>query len=586
MPSLFQLVGRPRLNRSVEAGNMKPEKPKPAQAVIKQGSESIKMAVQNVVPVNDVPASINEMVAVTASQADNLPKSNLSLPPIMDNGSALNVSNTQEVSTSENDKKSVELQTTLALVIPTPHVPTITVQAKLSQSQPKIVHASNNQFVQLKPPTTTSGRVQSPNVKNFFIRKGIEKQSTAQPIVTSPSSGTYITTQQAIPSPVVNQVPANKKIIIKSQQIIVPANNLKQNTGQIIQMSGAGQPMNVSNAPTPIAINANVIETSGNDLSGILDLPILFADNNAEGTVQIDQSGKIITATTSSNIILNASGERNAQMGSPLTNIFINAPDGKLPNRSVVISAAKMTKPLQQQQQQQLQLQQQPSITVTTTPMQTQPTNKLIFINRNQIKQQIVGTPTTVGHHTQIVKSLSTLKLMPTTLASSSAAPTSISLQGNQITKLSPGTKIDLSTLKFVKNPSPMQGSIVKPVIINKAVPGTKSAILIKSPIGGANPVIKGNVLNRNITVRKVMNVMPNVKQITTSPITMSTVPTAMVFSSSPSTPPTQSIPTAIITTTSPISVSAPQTTAPAAQTAPSPAPSPTKTTRKTRNSN
>lgn len=530
------------------------------------------MAVQNIVPVNEMPTLVNEVVTVTTSETDNIPIPNATVPLITDNGSILNVSNTQEVITSENEKKTIDVQVAQPIVLPTPSVPIITA----TTTPPKIVHAPNNQFVQVKPPTTTSGRIQSPNVKNFFIRKGIEKQPPLnQPIVSSPSTGTFITTQATHSHVSVSQLPANKKIIIKSQQIIVPANNIKQNAGQIIQMSG-GQPVNVSAASTPVTINANVIESSPGDLSGILDLPILFADNTSEATVQ---SGQIINTTTSSNILLTtAANDRIAHIGSPpttsisnISNFFINAPDGKLPNRPVVISAAKITKPLQQQST---------MSTIATTPTPT--SNKLIFINRNQIKQQIVGTPTTSGHHTQIVKGLPTLKLMPTSLASSSTTSTPITLQRNQITKLSPGTKIDLSTLKFVKNTTPIQGILpIKPLIINKAVPGTKNAILIKSPM--AQPVIKGNLGNRNITVRKVMNVVPSVKQVANSPVTISNVNVST--SSSPTMAATQSIITNVNVspTTAPTSNTAILT---AASPSPSPSASPPKTTRKTRNSN
>lgn len=572
----FQLVGRPRLNRTLENPSGKPAKAKPAQALLTQSNESIKMGVQNIIPVNEIPALVNEVVTVTTSETDNIPMANQTVSLITDNGSILNVSNTQEVTTSETENKTADvLISQPPIVLPTPAIPmimTTTTTTTTPLPPPKILHAQNSQFVQVKPPTTTSARIQSPNVKNFFIRKGFEKQPPPpnQPIVSSPPpTATFITTQ-ATPS-AINQLSANKKIIIKSQQILVPAN--KQNAGQIIQMS-SGQPVNVSGTSTPVTtINANVIESpSGGDLSGILDLPILFADNNSDAAVQ--SGHQIIQTTASPSILFNTMNDRNAQIGSHaatnISNIFINATDGKLPNRPVVISAAKMTKPLQQHQH--YQHQQQTTITTTATPT----SNKLIFINRNQIKQQIVSTPTSSGH-TQIVKGLPTLKLMPTSLASSSTTSTPITLQGNQITKLSPGTKIDLSQLKFVKNTSPMQGSIMKPLIINKAVTGTKNAILIKSPLGGN---VQGNVLNRNITVRKVMNVVPNVKQVTHSPVTISNVLTST--SSPPSAAP-KSIPTAIITNVTPINAPVPAT---AATTVPAPSPSPPKTTRKTRNSN
>lgn len=539
--SCFFLVGRPRLNRTNEipSGELKPEKPKPSQALLKQSNESMKTAVQNNVPVNEIPTLANEVMTVTTSEIENVPLPS-TVPSVAENGVNLNVSNTQEVTTTEPEK-SPETPVTQPIIVVPPSVTT---------TPPKIVQPTSP-FVQVKAPTTTAGRVQSPNVKNFFIRKGIEKQPPNQQQIVSTPTGTFIATTQGTSSPQITmtQLPANKKIIIKSQQILVPANSMKQGTGTIMHVSGQ---QNISGTSTPISINANVIESSTSDLSGILDLPILFADNS-EGTVQIGQSGQILNTSGSSSILLNTSGDRSTPIGSPtnLSNIFISSPDGKLPNRGVVISAAKVTKSIQS--------------TVTSTAPTT---NKVIFINRNQIKQQIVGTQTVTG--TPIVKGLPTLKLMPTSMASSSTS-TPITLQANQLTKLSPGTKFDLSTLKLVKNASPsIQGGIMKPLIINKGMP-TKNAFVIKSHVGTnmvqAHPVIKGNVLNKNITVRKVMNVMSGVKQITTTPIAISSVNTSSIQSNAQTN--TQTTTVAVSNTTSPLAPSTPP-----------------KTTRKTRNSN
>lgn len=535
-------VGRPRLNRTNEipSGNLTPERPKPTQALLKQSNESIKMAVQNIVPVNEVPTLANEVVTVTTSEPapvvvpiavpDAVPTAPNNIVP-------LNVSNIQEVTTNENEKKSIvksEVPVSQSNILLTPSVTTTT-------TPPKIIQPTT-QFVQVKPPTTTSGRVQSPNVKNFFIRKGIEKQSSSQ-IVNSPTT-TFITTSGTTQTPQISQLPANKKIIIKSQQIIVPATNMKQNPGQIIKVSGQ---QNITGSPVPISVNANIIDSSAAaDLSGILDLPILFADNANESAV-IDQT-QILTTTVASNILLNTSVDRNAQIGSP-TNIFFTAADGKLPNRPVVISAAKIGKPTQQ-----------PTIVTTSTPTNS----KVIFINRNQIRPQ--GVP-----GTQLVKGLPTLKLVPTSLATSTQS-TPITLQGNQITKLSPGTKIDLSSLKLVKNASPnVSGNIMKPLIINKAGPGAKNAIVIKSPITGnvqTHPaVIKANVLNRNITVKKVMNMVPGVKAIVSSPIAVSSANLVSPIQSTAIT--SMNLSTVSVSNTSPVTVA-----------------SPPKTTRKTRNSN
>lgn len=471
-------------NNEVPSGNLTPERPKPTQAMLKQSNESIKMASQAIVPANEMPTLANEVVTITSSEQEN--NTTVNAPPPVLVTANLN----QEIPIAAADN-SVELQTT----------PSSAASPLLSSAitPPKIVQAG--QFVQVKPPTT-SGRVQSPNVKNFFIRKGINKQPSNQ-ITTSP----YITTQTAsTPHTTSSLIPANKKIIIKSQQILVPANNMKSNASPILQMTPS-----ISGTSTPIStINSSVIDTSASDLSGILDLPILFADNSdTSAPVNIDQSAQLLNTSGTSNILVSTSGDRS-QIGST-SNIFISSADGKLPNRPVVISAAKVGKPIQQ-----------------TTMASTPTSSKVILINRNNMKQQIITSPAVSGG--QITKGLPTLKLVPTSAAQSMP----ITFNGNQLTKLAPGTKIDLSTLKLMKSNTPT-GGIVKPLIINKAVSGTKNAIVLKSALSGnvqGHQVIKGNVLNRNITVRKVMNVVPGSK-VTTTPtaITVATSPTKTISS-------------------------------------------------------
>lgn len=522
---------------------------------------------QNIVPANEVPKLTNEVVMVTTNESTNSSTPNVEEPSIPENGINLNVSNTQAVVTANEPDapKSIEPQM--------PVQANVVIPATLQTTPPKVAQQTG-QFVQVKPPTTTTGRVQSPNVKNFFIRKGIEKQPTAiSQIVSSPTGPTFITTTStsgtSSPQMGITQLPANKKIIIKSQQILVPASNAKQTTRQILQVTGH---QGVPGATLTIPINANVMESpattssSSSDLAGILDLPILFADNSDSTTV-VDQTAQILNSSSAaSTMLVNTSTDRNAQIGSP-TNIFFSTTDGKLPNRPVVISAAKVNKPMQQT-----------TIATTTTPTTS---NKVIFINRNQIKQQIVGSQTMSGTH--IVKGLPTLKLVPTSLATTTQS-TPITLQGNQLAKLASAGKIDFSTLKLLKNASPtsvsVSGGMVKPLIINKAVTGPKGAIVIKSPMGGnvqTHQVLKGNVLNRNITVRKVMNVIPGVKQVTNAPITISSVnpsPTSIVTS------PTQTNVVNVSNTSTAATTSPVTSTSPATSTSP-----PTKTTRKTRSS-
>lgn len=485
--NFITLVGRPRLNRTIEipTGELKPEKPKPTQALLKQSNELVKMSTQNVVPPSEVPLA-NEVVALTptttaiatsTTSTENVPVSNL-IEPLM--------SKPPEVTTKE-DEKNIAPQTTVAPIIslPSPIIPSSTVLQ------------SSNQFVQIKPPTT--GRMQSPNFKNFFIRKGIEKQQPIQCLTPSiiPTSPTQSSISPININKISTPISASKKIIIKSQQILVPASNIKQATN--LETTSSTN----TNLSTPISVMSatDSIANRTADLSGILDLPILFADSEEN---IIDQSPtQIFNTSNASNLQIVSS---NPNTSSISNNILITTADGKLPNRPVVISTAKITKSSPYNT---------PTTTLTTTS--SNKFDKVIFINRNQIKPQIVTTQAMTS--TSVVKTIPTLKLIPT----SGATSTPLTLQNN-VTKFAAGTKIDLSTLKLVKNVPTSTGFVRKPLIINKsAVIGTqptKNAIIIKSPTGIANvqphPAIKASVMNRNITVRKIMNVVPAGAKLTT----------------------------------------------------------------------
>lgn len=408
------------------SGKLKPERPKPTSALLKQSNEKLKMAIQNILPPpNDTPP-VNLMSTDGDDVSITVPAEQTIISTSdLDGGqmiASFDVIGTEAITTSNaNDTSSVKLQTT-------------------------------NQFVQLKPPTTTA-RVQSPDVKNFFIRKGVEKIAATHSYVT-------LRTGELQPNPNApgsSQTSPNKKIIIKSQQIIKPANATANQ--QVIQTIPAS------------TIDDSVVGAS-TDLSDILNLPILFADN--EGNLQ-DHG--------------NTDGNASVEVPQMSSNILIPS-DKKLPNRPVVISAANVSKL---------------STKSPHTTVQTQPNNKLIFINRHQLKSTTSGPKIT----TTIAKSMPPLKLVTTATPSNTTGT---------FTKLAPGTKIDLSTLKIVKSGSASNSGNI---VFNKTTAGItnqqgRNTFVIKpgSNASGApsHQVIKTGILNRNITVRKVVNLMPNQK--------------------------------------------------------------------------
>lgn len=450
-------------------GKFRPERPKPTSALLKQNNESLKMAIQSILPPNDTPP-VNLM-----STDDDVAFS----------------TDATIIDTADLDGgQTFEVITSAGTVDETASIPTA---ITTTTTTPVKFVTSTSPFVQLKPPTTT-GRVQSPGVKNFFIRKGIDKKAPTQSFYTVRAQ----TTAGESTSPIQTTTPNDKKIIIKSQQIIRAAN----------------VPANTS------AFDAT--NTSATDLSDILDLPILFADN--DGNLQ-DQSAIASSPTAGTSVQI----ETSDTVSTPTTNILITSPDGKLPNRPVVISAANVSK-----------------LAKPSSPSAV--TLKLIFSgdrlntlnNRderleNLNKSDIKNMPRLTTAQYRELQDRHNLKSMPPLKLATTAQSTSTSLTGTgTFTKLAPGTKIDLSTLKIVKSgPSPStSGNIAFKTASVQHRDASKGTIVFKpanatSGLQG-HQVIKSGILNRNITVRKVVNLIPSPKPNNSAPVVTSVAETVV----------------------------------------------------------
>lgn len=483
------------MNRSNEipTGELKPEKPKPAQALLKQTNEPVKLTVQSTGQTVDLLSlPIDSTNTVSTLEAVK------PMEPI-----AIDLNSIENIPQIENKPANAQIK----IVSPTPTISTANIASPPPSIQDPTALQSGSQFIQIKPPTTP-GRIQSPNVKNFFIRKGVEKQVTpTQTIVTSTASIAPVITS--------NQLSGNKKIIIKSQQIIVPASNVKPTSPQMVPVTMVSSSM----------VTTSSDKFSSENLSDILDLPIMFADNDPSSEQQNEQVLTNTPVPSSSSLnaqIVSIANESSTTNVAETSTTFM-----QLPNRPVVISAAKIGK----------------SVNVTPTH-----NNKVILINRGQIKQQIVTTQSVTP--TSMVKTMPTIKLVPTSLSSNQVT------FSNNLAKFAPGTKIDLSQLKIVKNVSAnAQGGIAKQVIINNKPttvnigtrPVTKNAILIKTtaaqPI--TNPGIKANIMNRSITVRKVMNAPSTTVSIAQPSVNVSPTPalTNVVTSPTSNSSTTQSSP-------------------------------------------
>lgn len=452
-------------------GKFRPERPKPTSALLKQNNESLKMAkiaIQSILPPNDTPPvhlmSTDDDVAFSTDAT------------IINTGD-LDGAQTFEVITSAG---TVDDTATMQTPITTTSTPV------------KFV-TSTSPFVQLKPPTTT-GRVQSPGVKNFFIRKGIDKKAPTQSFYTvraQTTAGEVISPQQSMTS-------NDKKIIIKSQQIIKAAH-------AIVSTS---------------AFDGST--TSATDLSDIMDLPILFADN--DGNLQ-DQSAIESPPTAGASVQI----ETSEAISTPTTNILITSPDGKLPNRPVVISAANVSKLAK------------PSSPSAVTLKLIFSGDRLNTLNsrddrlENLNKSDLKAMPRLTTAQYRELQDRHNLKSMPPLKLATTVQSTSTSLAGTgTFTKLAPGTKIDLSTLKIVKSgASPStSGNIAFKTASVQHRDAPKGTIVFK-PAGATSDlqghqVIKSGILNRNITVRKVVNLIPTPKPNNSTPVITSVAETVV----------------------------------------------------------
>lgn len=524
-------------------GKFRPERPKPTSALLKQNTESLKMAIQSILPPNDTPP-VNLM-----STDDDLA---FTTDSTIINAVDLDGSQTFEVITTSG---SIDDSSVLQSEQTTSSTPVTFVQGRsqdsradvsvagevIAQQQGRLQSSRGENtaaFVQLKPPTTT-GRVQSPGVKNFFIRKGVDKKASTQTFYTvraQPTVGetTSSSLQQSIPS-------NDKKIIIKSQQIIKAA-NVQTNASAV-------------DSATPTAT----------ELSDILDLPILFADN--DGNLQ-DQSALASSPSADAGIQIDMS----EAVTTPTTNILITSPDGKLPNRPVVISAANVQKLAK------------PSSPSAVTLKLIFSGDRLSTLNNrddrldNLGKSDIKTMPPLKLTTAQLRELQDRHKLPPLKLATTTQSATTSLTGAGTFTKLAPGTKIDLSTLKIVNrgaSPSTSGNIAFKPASVqHRDTP--KGTILLK-PAGGtgglpSHQVIKSGILNRNITVRKVVNLIPSPKANNQTPVATSATDTG-ASSPSPSPSTLTQTPTATPTPTPT------PTLTPTSTPTPTPASTPTPTT-------
>lgn len=459
---------------------MKNERPQ-LTPLTNPSNEALDIAIQSILPESD---------SIVTSESSN-PQIKLPSQKLMTSYEIIPASNTKpklEIRQISQTAGSQSINTTGGnpVVLPV-----------LQRTVQKMKMIPPNQFIQLKPSQGATG-----GPKIFTLKPAASGNTN-----TTTSSQIY-----TVKTPNVPQTKGNKVYTIKSNngtQILTT-----QNTGQSV-----GSPIVISPKKFTLMKTLSSEPATGNtsnvDLSNtnIFDIPIVFADNdgNLHETTPLSVGSSSSSATTSFVISPNAKIISPPKQMITSTPISTSTPVSVTPgtttvNRNMIINNLLANKTKQ---------------------------NKLVLINRNAVKT----VPNILSSTTKPVPQLKYTKVMvPSSVANKDGTivtqttakfPTLVTTSGQQgqnITILKSGqTVVGSSTGTVLAGGSQK----LQPLIIN--VDGEKSGtnlikvgdthikpqntILIKSGTGFKQfPMLKTGLLNRNLTVKKVVNLIPQKK--------------------------------------------------------------------------
>lgn len=476
-----------------------------------------------------------------------LPSSNIDdtlppLHPINDSSDGAEVISTYEVVASGSGQPNLHaLKPINSKLIHGSIGPTAKSQIGASQHNltQKVKFVPSNQFVHIKPPPLNTQKIYMKTPKNpgnaqqsFTLRvtptpygdssvKGapnklitVKGKGVGQQILTTTSYDNRLIQHQRhgstgvnIPGTPTNQT-STKFTIMKPGA--VTANKLTKVQNNATPVS------NISAAPT----ESDLLSTS------ILDIPILFADNDGN----IEDGSHIV---------------------SELEETVISSPATSVNTNYIVIASQSDAKPTLIQSRPVIMNNLTPSNTLTkvsTTPQNS----KFVVINRSNLNQLKPGTPNLVSN--KAMPPLKYSKMVIPTTQIANTTPINIKSVGAATSgTLTPGTKIDISSLVksgTVTAKTSVSGTgttttsnkLQSPIIINvdsdkttfknvikipnSEVPQLKAtntaasnSIVLKQSELRTMPVIKTGILNRNITVRKI-NIIRQPTSTNNSPTT------------------------------------------------------------------
>ncbi|XP_073844658.1 reduction in Cnn dots 1 isoform X2 [Musca autumnalis] len=422
----------------------------------------------------------------------------------------------------------------------------------------KIKMIPSNQFVQLKPTTLQS------QSKIYTIKTGsIVAQNQGSDLLSGPRIGSIVTTSPSTTSSgqhiftlkTPNGQTTQFATAVGSQQKYTVIKNTTGNT--TLQLSGTAKtlhPIGSTSLGTGAATTSSA-STSNLDISNIIDMPIVFADNDGN----ISEGVETKPATTSSTIKPASSGVGQLIISQKIIKEANTPPTISTTSGGVSSTSGSGTYVINK-----------PGTIIQSQQLGVNKPNKVVFINRNTMKPcpniiSRTSLPQQMPKYTKVVvtnsKSPAGASIIPragahltnTGLGSTTTSPLASTVKKINIQPLSstssssnsPSTTPtrssagilnvqtkNLPQIQIINNPNATLISTDKPQIRNIVV---KPGGLKQLP-----PHLTTQLLNRNLTVRKLVNIVPATKSTTITgssgsgvSITATSVPSLVAATSS-----------------------------------------------------
>uniref|UniRef100_T1PBB4 Alpha/beta hydrolase n=1 Tax=Musca domestica TaxID=7370 RepID=T1PBB4_MUSDO len=459
-------------------------------------------------------SATNDELGMTMLTDSNDPDASLN------NSATSNDSNSNKLVTNfelvTQSGKTTPLKTT---VITAPQKQLVIGGASSTSIGTKIKMIPSNQFVQLKPTTLQS------QSKIYTIKTGSIVAQNQSDILSGPRIGSIVTTSPSTSSSgqhiftlkTPNGQTTQFATAVGSQPKYTVLKNTTGNT--TLQLSGTAKTLHPIGS-TSMGSSTPSTSSSNLDISNIIDMPIVFADNDgniSEGVGAKPTTPAIKPASSgvgqliiSQKIIKEANTPTISTSGGPTTSssgtYVINKPGtiiqpqqigANKPNKVVFINRNTM-KPC-------------PSIISRSSLSQQMPkyTKVVVTNSKSPTGASIIpraGSHLTSGGTSPLASTVKKINIQPLSSASSTSNSPTTTPTRSSTGILNVQTK-NLPQIQIINNPNATLISTDKPQIRNIVV---KPGGLKQLP-----PHLTSQLLNRNLTVRKLVNLVPATKSTT-----------------------------------------------------------------------